>query len=138
MILVRRRTQQFREDRFQRIRPHLIPFDIQVKSVPIDHAFEKFALFVGQPIVDIYVPNRSAIGEPCDVVVDPLDDGHHGHVVPRSDSHQNNRRVGCFALRLSVAGERSLSAGESSGNATTTLMRLPKDLKSLSLQRRAA
>ena len=77
MIFFRRWPQQFTEDRSQRVGPYLIPFHIQMQSVPIRHTVEQLAVFVSQLVVDVQVPNLCPVGELCDVIVDAVDDGHH-------------------------------------------------------------
>ena len=52
-VFFRRRAEQRSEDRLERVRPHLIPFDIQVQCVPVGHPLQQPAFFIGQLVVDV-------------------------------------------------------------------------------------
>jgi len=49
--LLRAWSQQFREQRLQGVRPHLVTLNVQMQPITTGHAFEQLAILVCQPVV---------------------------------------------------------------------------------------
>ena len=99
MIFIRWGSQQFGENRFQSVRPYLVPLDVQVKLISIEHALEQLAGSVCELFIYIQIPDLFAVGKFRDIFVNLIDDGHYRHiVVAGSDAHQDDRSVGSLSI----------------------------------------
>ena len=93
VILARWRAEQLRQDRLQRIRPHLIPLDGRVEPVA-RHSVEQLPSRIGEGAVDVQIPNRPAVGEAGDPAIGFVDHRHGAHrVVAGKNGGQDDRRL---------------------------------------------
>ena len=101
MVLLSWRTEQFGEDGFQGIRPHLIAPGGRMKFIPgVHHAFDKRAARSCQLVVDVQKADSPAVGQSGQVGIDLVDGWHHGHiVVAREDPCQNDSGVRLLCLQ---------------------------------------
>jgi hypothetical protein len=93
------RTEQFRENQLERIRPDLITLHRWMQFVAlIHHSVKESPIRVCQSIVHVQESSLFPIRESRDVVVNVIDRGDRRHVVvARKDGRQHNRRVGCLS-----------------------------------------
>jgi len=63
VVFLRRRPEQFREDGFQRICPHLVSLYGRMKVIRVHHAFEELARAICQLGVDVEITDLFAVGE---------------------------------------------------------------------------
>jgi hypothetical protein len=114
-------SEQFREDRLERIGPDLIALQGRMQLVAVvHHAVEEPAVLVSESIVDVEEPHGPSIGQPREIVVDPPDRRHHRHVVVAwkdggeddgrlwrfAAARRENRREGAGDLRHGGVGPR--------------------------------
>jgi hypothetical protein len=100
MVLLCGWTEQFGQQRLQRVRPDLIAFDRGMKLVTgVHHAIVKPSVAVRELTVDIQIPDPAAVCHIRQIRVNAVDFRHDVHiVVARKDSHHDNHRV--WSLRL--------------------------------------
>src|SRR6266576_2501775 len=97
----------FREDRLQGIRPDLIPSECRMKLVGIHHAGKQPAILVRELVVNIEVPDFSAISHPRNVAIDLVDCWNDSHaVIARKNRRHDDGCVRGFGL--ANVQERSL------------------------------
>jgi len=75
VVRLRRRTQNFCEDRLQTVCPDLVALGGGMQIVN-RHPRQQIPLRVRQLVVDVEIPDLLAIGEFGEVVVDPIDHRH--------------------------------------------------------------